>query len=51
MGPNCGIFFRNSSSAHGYWGLIWGVYMMIYVLNGALVYIGPVMAVKSGFTK
>ena len=37
MGPNCGIFFRNSWSVYGCWGLIWGVYMMIYVLNNALM--------------
>ena len=31
------FFFRNSWSVRGCWGLIWGVYMMIYVLNHALM--------------
>ena len=32
-------------------GAVWVNYVLIYVLNGALVCIGPEMAVKSGFTK
>ena len=37
---------------HNPWvGAVWVNCVLIYVLNGALVCIGPVMAVKSGFTK
>ena len=51
MGPNCGNFFRNSWSVRGCWGLIWGVYMIIYGINYSLVCIRPEMTVKPGFTK
>ena len=37
---------------HNPWvGAVWVNCVLIYRLNGALVCIGPVMAVKFGFTK
>ena len=37
---------------HNPWvGAVWVNCVLIYGLNGALVCIGPVMAVKPGFTK
>ena len=51
MRPNCGIFFRHSWSVRGCWGLIWGVYMIIYGINYALVFIRPEMGMKFGSKK
>ena len=54
MGPNCGIFFRIFRGPFLYspWvGAVWVNCVLIYVLNGAFVCIGPGMAVNWGFTK
>ena len=51
MGPNCGNFFRHSWAVHGCWGLNWGVYMVIYGINYALVFIRPEMGKKFGSKK
>ena len=47
------IFFRNfgeAVSVQSHVGAVWVDYVLIYVLNCALVCIGPEMAEKSGFT-
>ena len=45
------IFFRGPFLHSPCVGAVWVNCVLIYVLNGALVCIGPVMAVKPGFTK
>ena len=45
------IFFRYSWSVRGCWGLIWGVYMIIYGINYALVFIRPEIGMEFGSTK
>ena len=47
-GLDCGNFFRHSWLVRGCWGLIWGVYMIIYGINYALVFIRPEMGMKFG---
>ena len=44
-------FFRGPFLHSPWVGAVWVNCVLIYVLNGALVCIGPVMAVKPGFTK
>ena len=49
-----GNFFKNFGegvSVQSHVGAVWFDYVLIYVLIGALVCIGPEMAEKSGFTK
>ena len=48
MRPNCGDFFRHSWAVRGCWGLNWGVYMVIYGINYALVFIRYEMGKKFG---
>ena len=45
------IFFRGPFLHNPWVGAVWVNCVLIYVLNGALVCIGPVMGVKPGFTK
>ena len=45
------IFFRHSWSVRGCWGLIWGVYMIIYGINYVLVFIIPEMGMEFGSKK
>ena len=54
MGSNCWKFLGFSLlaiSVQSHVGAVWVGYVLIYVLNCALVCIGPEMAEKSGFTK
>ena len=56
IGPKTGdrivvIFFRGPFLHNPWVGAVWVNCVLIYVLNGALVCIGPVMVVKPGFTK
>ena len=54
MGPNYWKFFRNFGefvSVQSHVGAVWVDYVLIYVLIGALVCIGPEMVEKSAFTK
>ena len=44
-------FFRGPFLHSPWVGAVWVNCVLIYVLNGSLVCIGPVMAVKPGFTK
>ena len=51
LGPNCCNFFLGLFLHNPWVGAVWVNCVLIYGLIGALVCIGPVMAVKPGFTK
>ena len=43
--------FRHSWTVRGCWGLNWGVYMVIYGINSALVFVRLEMGKKFGSKK